>query len=378
MNRKHVLSLFVMITVILSSSLTSASAQTSVGVSVGQSFEITYGYSGTIRYGDGTLNSTLPYYVETIETNTITAIDGTNITFRSVRDYLNGTKTFGNYWIDTSTGDGTAWLVAIAPNVETGAMLYPNWVNENYTTNGAFKSNSTVQLYRGNEVFDAVHLQRMFMTTDQTSYYNYNYYWEKSTGLLIECNLASALLNEEDELVQTLNTHLHSVGVRQTFYPYVDNSTAPVNVDSQSALIGFEFDETQKSLSLTLTGATGTSGHCDVWVPASFLKGPFTLEMDDYDLVKGTDYTLTYNGTHYKFGIDYIHSTHTIDIVASELNPEDPTPAEEIDPEPTEPEPTEPEPNEETPFLTTEMIVIIVAVVCVIGLIAYFALRKRK
>ena len=77
--------------------------------------------------------------------NTIESISGTNVTFRVVRDMLNGSQSVGRYWIDVSTGEGTAWLVIIAPNLGAGDMLYPNWVNENHTTDGAFKANETIR-----------------------------------------------------------------------------------------------------------------------------------------------------------------------------------------------------------------------------------------
>jgi hypothetical protein len=59
----------------------------------------------------------------------------------------------------------------------------------------------------------------------------------------------------------------------------------------------------------------------------------------------------------------------------------EPTEPEPTEPEPTEPEPTEPEPTEpaEAPFITTEVAIIAaVAVAAVIGVVAYWALRKRK
>jgi hypothetical protein len=59
--------------------------------------------------------------------------------------------------------------------------------------------------------------------------------------------------------------------------------------------------------------------------------------------------------------------------------PTEPTPTE---PEPTTPEPTTPEPTEptaETPLITTEVAIIaVVAVACIIGVVAFWALRKRK
>jgi len=59
----------------------------------------------------------------------------------------------------------------------------------------------------------------------------------------------------------------------------------------------------------------------------------------------------------------------------------EPTTPEPTTPEPTTPEPTTPEPTEpaEAPFITTEIaIVAVVAVACVIGVVSFWALRKRK
>jgi len=65
----------------------------------------------------------------------------------------------------------------------------------------------------------------------------------------------------------------------------------------------------------------------------------------------------------------------------TEPEPTEPTEAEPTEPEPTEPEPTEPEPTEpaEAPFITTETAIIAAVIVAVIiGIAAYWQLRKRK
>jgi len=97
-----------------------------------------------------------------------------------------------------------------------------------------------------------------------------------------------------------------------------------VTVESDSAVLGFGFNQTEKNLRLNVTGTTGTAGSCDVIVPDSLLWGEFSLSMDGYPLVEGADYTQTHNGTHYLFHITYIHSTHTIEIVGTEAIPEFP------------------------------------------------------
>jgi hypothetical protein len=46
------------------------------------------------------------------------------------------------------------------------------------------------------------------------------------------------------------------------------------------------------------------------------------LSSDGYSLEESDGYTLTYEGAYYKFEIPYIHSSHTIEIVGSQVIPE--------------------------------------------------------
>jgi hypothetical protein len=364
----------------------SASADGNVGVSVGQTSEYTYGFSGTARYSNGTLNASMPFYVEQIETNTIQEVSGTNVTVRCVRDMLNGSKKVYPYWVDVSTGDGTAWGVVISADLYAGDMIYPDWVNENLTTAGAYIINETILLKYGDENIEVNHVQLSFKDVNELNYYDYHYYWEKSTGLILKYLWTYIGIDEENGMIRNVNTHFQRVDLQQIFYPLVDITNYTVTVDSNSAILGFEFNQTERQLSLNVTGLTGTAGFCDVIVPDSLLWGTFSLNMDEYPLMEGVDYTQTHNGKHYIFHIAYIHSSHTIEIVASGAIPDEPEPAEPTEPnEPTEPEPTEPtEPTEpeqpaETPFITTEVTIIVaVAVAAVIGAVAYLALRKRK
>ncbi len=320
MNRRIVSSLVFMLLVTLLLSVESASAEGNVGVSVGQTAEYTYGISGSARYSNGTLNASLPFNINQIETTTIQEISGTNVTFRCVRDMLNGTKTMDQFWIDVSTGDGTAWGVVISADRNAGEMIYPNWVNENQTTAGAYIINETILLNCGDTSIEVNHVELSFTDEEQLNYWNYHYYWEKSTGLLLKYFWSYAGI--DGDIMRTLNTHFQRVGLQQEFNPLIDDPNYPVTVDSNSAILGFEFNQTEKNLSLNVTGTTGTSGFCDVMVPDDLLWGTFSLNMDGYPLVEGVDYTQTHNGTHYVFHITYIHSTHVIDIVASDAIPE--------------------------------------------------------
>jgi hypothetical protein len=73
---------------------------------------------------------------------------------------------------------------------------------------------------------------------------------------------------------------------------------------------------------LDVSGLSGTSGHCGVWVPEGLLSGSFSLSLDGLPLVEGDNCTITYEGAYYKFQIPYIHSSHTIEIVGSQVIPE--------------------------------------------------------
>ena len=361
----------------------SASADGNVGVSVGQISEYTYGFSGTARYNDGTLNASMPFCVEQIETNTIQEVSGTNVTVRCVRDMLNGSKNVYPYWVDVSTGDGTAWGVVISADLYAGDMMYPDWVNENLTTAGAYIINETILLKYGDKNIEVNHVQLSFKDVNELNYYDYHYYWEKSTGLILKYLWTYIGIDEENGMIRNINTHFQKVGLQQIFYPLVDITNYTVTVDSNSAILGFEFNQTERQLSLNVTGTTGTSGYCDVTVPSNLLWGTFSLNMDGYALVEGTDYTQTNDGTHYIFHISYIHSSHTIDIVASGARPDEPeaTEPETTEPEATEPETTEPEPTEptEAPFITTELAIIAAVVIAsIIGIASYWILKKRK
>lgn len=297
-----------------------ASAEGNVGVAVGQTADSTYAISGTIRDSNGSLTTSMPFTVGYLETLTIQEISGTNVTFEFERDLLNGTEETGTSWVNVSDGDGTGFVV-ISANLNAGALLYPDWTNENGTSEGAFSVNETILLKYGDAMMEVNHLNLTYWVDDQPR--SENYYWEKSTGLIVKWTISGSEV-VEDDAVETLTIHFQRVGLEQVFYPYIDSKDYPVTVDSDSTILGFEFNQTERQLSLNVTGKTGTPGSCDVVVPGNLLWGTFSLSMDGSALVEGDDYSQTYNGTHYTFHISYIHSSHTIEIVASEGIPEFP------------------------------------------------------
>jgi len=298
-----------------------ASAEGNVGVVVGQTADYTYAISRTVRDSNGSLTTSIPFTVDYLETITIQKISGTNVTFEFKRDLLNGTEETGTSWVNVSDGDGTGFVV-ISANRNAGALLYPDWVNENGTSEGAFSVNETVLMKYGDAMMEVNHLNLTYWIDDQPR--SENYYWEKSTGLIVKWIISGSEV-VEDDAIETLTLYFQRVGLEQVFYPYIDSKDYPVTVDSDSTILGFEFNQTERQLSLNVTGKTGTSGSCDVVVPGNLLWGTFSLSMDGYALVEGEDYSQTYDGTYYTFQIsNYIHSSHTIEIVASDAVPEFP------------------------------------------------------
>jgi len=98
-----------------------------------------------------------------------------------------------------------------------------------------------------------------------------------------------------------------------------------VEIYSNSSLSAFQFNSTRKQLSFNTTGPSGTKGCCDVTIPDDLLWGVFSLFIDGSLLVEGVDYTRSHNGSHYIFNITYSHSTHTVEIIATEAIPEFPS-----------------------------------------------------
>jgi len=316
LNRRIVLPLVFVLVVMLFLGVESASAEGNVGVTVGQTREYTYAFSGTHRDVNGSLISSMPFNVGYIETLTIQEISGTNITVQCVRRQLDGTEETNQWWVDVNTGNGTASGVVISPNRNEGEIVYANQNSE-----GAYIINETILLKCGDTSIPVNHASLTYTVDEQPTYWDY--YWEKETGLLIKYTIIGTEV-EDDGSVRYLSYHFQRVDLQQVFHPLIDSADYPVTVDSNSAIVGFEFNQTERQLSLNVTGLTGTSGFCDVMVPDSLVWGTFSLSMDGYALVEGDDYSQTHNGTHYTFHISYIHSDHTIEIVGSDAIPEFP------------------------------------------------------
>jgi hypothetical protein len=322
LNQKLVLPMIFVLVVILFSGVESASAEGEVGVSVGQTAEYTYAISISYRSTiNGSLLASVPYQVGYIEAITVQEISGTNITLESVKTYVNDQTNETNLgWVDISTGDGPASGYIILADCNEGDLIYPNWEGGTEDLLYVYMINETILMKDGDATIEVNHANLTTTIDNQTI--SMNYYWEKATGLLIGNTWRGTL--EQENVTQSTCYHYQRVGLPQVFQPLIDRADYPVTVDSSSAILGFAFNQSEKQISLHVSGSTGTSGFCDVTIPDDLLWGTFSLNLDGFPLVEDVDYTQTHNSTHYNFHITYSYSAQMIEIVGSDAIPEFP------------------------------------------------------
>jgi len=110
--------------------------------------------------------------------------------------------------------------------------------------------------------------------------------------------------------------------ISSPYFVYHDEQIYEIGILSNSSITDFDFIQSEKSISFSVNGTTGTFGFCNITVPAELMWGDFSLCIDDIQLVKDVDYTEVYNGTHYSFSISYEHSSHKVDIISTNVIPD--------------------------------------------------------
>jgi hypothetical protein len=95
-----------------------------------------------------------------------------------------------------------------------------------------------------------------------------------------------------------------------------------VEVSSNSSVTDLVFSQEAKRLMFSVSGTEGTTGVCNITFPVELLSGNFTVLMDDTLLTEGVDYTVMFNGTHYTLNISYGHSSHVIEVFATNAIPD--------------------------------------------------------
>jgi hypothetical protein len=107
-----------------------------------------------------------------------------------------------------------------------------------------------------------------------------------------------------------------------TFEVTVETQSFNITTLSNSTISDFSFNQTAKELKFNAESLTGTTGFCNLSIPADLMWGNFSIYMDATLLIKDVDYTETFNGTHYLFSINYEHSSHTIELVSTDVIPD--------------------------------------------------------
>ena len=102
----------------------------------------------------------------------------------------------------------------------------------------------------------------------------------------------------------------------------VGESVYVVCTCSNSSVSDLTFNQALKRLRFSVNGTSGTTGFCNVTVPAELMSGNFSLYIDDVPLVKDVDYAEVYNGTHNLFSISYEHSSHIVEIISTIVIPD--------------------------------------------------------
>jgi len=157
----------------------SASAQTrTVGVSVGNKFR----YGNTVGWSSNDPSANVTSYIGEANSTewgeiTVTGISSTNITGQYITHYKNGTETTNGGWMDVNTGAGNMTMFAISANLAQGDSVYTS----SYST---WFINETVPKTYSNSARDTNHLN--LTSLSQPLSMRFNFYWDKSTGILVE------------------------------------------------------------------------------------------------------------------------------------------------------------------------------------------------
>jgi len=186
MNKKTVLSTLVFVFLLFAMIVTAPAQTRTVGVLEGDWFK--YG-DISFDWNSNDPNATIsdPDWNET-EWMMILIIDvsGTNITGQKTVHYKNGIEEISGGFVDIDTGDGeNATTMIISANLGVNDALYTSGDFSNWKIN-----ETVVRAYPGG-VRDTNHLNVTFELSymDFYQYMSMNYYWDKSTGIIVEMSV---------------------------------------------------------------------------------------------------------------------------------------------------------------------------------------------
>lgn len=109
--------------------------------------------------------------------------------------------------------------------------------------------------------------------------------------------------------------------IQRQFYAGYGRS-ADLITSSRVAAFVFNATALMPYLSFNVTGLDGTVGSCAVIFPIDLMWGTFSVYLDGALLTENAGYTKSENATHWRFDINYTHSTHTILLEGTQAIPE--------------------------------------------------------
>ncbi len=130
------------------------------------------------------------------------------------------------------------------------------------------------------------------------------------------------LFDPKKIVVSEFPTGSSSLFEESTFHMHDTHDFYQVTIVSNSTVSDFYFLYASMRISFYVNGTAGTTGLCKVTIPLEFMSTEFSIFKDKKPLLKNTDYTQTFNGTHYLFTITYDHSSHLIQIYSNNNIPE--------------------------------------------------------
>ena len=181
MNKKIILLTLVSV-FLLSAMVVTSSVQTGV---VGVSEDDWFKYDISFSWSSNDPSATIPELLNATEWAMMSIVDvsGTNVTGQMTTHYKNGSEEIVGGYVDIDTGEGgNMTLFVISANLEEDDPIYTSGL---YST---MKINETIVRTYPDSTRDTNHLN---ITTEfsMVGFYQYmslNYYWDKSTGILVE------------------------------------------------------------------------------------------------------------------------------------------------------------------------------------------------
>ena len=98
------------------------------------------------------------------------------------------------------------------------------------------------------------------------------------------------------------------------------NVPYPVTLRGNSTISSFDFSQTDKQVSFGVTGPMNTTGYFNLSIPTSLLSGPWTILLDRADVTSKA--MITENQTYTTIRLSYNHSSHSIQMIGTQVIPE--------------------------------------------------------